>query len=611
MSFPNPAASGAVERAGMPEFIARSRADIQRSVTCPTIFAAVALSVMASAGGCGGPAQPAASSNASGANSSGSPPAPSVAWFTEITDDAGLDFVHYSDADENFRMPEIMGAGCAMFDADGDGDLDLYLINGSRELTGRADGPAPRNRLYRQEADGTFTDATDASGLGDENYGFGVAVGDIDNDGDLDVYLTNRGPDRLYLNDGTGVFTDVTEAAGIDVGGWSCSATFVDYDRDGDLDLYVARYVIWDPSQRCSDPAGRNDYCGPQVFEGFPDVLLRNEGDGTFTDVSIEAGMAARKNPGLGVVCDDFDGDGWIDIAVANDGAENFLWMNQRDGTFRDEALMQGIAVNMHGDSEAGMGIIAHDFNDDGAPDLFMTHLSLQTNTYYQNRGGGTGFDDLTGPVGLGSSSQAFTGFGTATFDVQLDGHLDLLVANGKVQRGERRADSSIGPPWNRYAEPNLLYQGDGQGSFHPVNDHSTYNTWVEMTRGLSVGDIDRDGDLDVLFSNNLGPARLYRNDAPRAGHWLMIRAFEPDLNRDAIGAQVIVVIDGRRLRRTIGRGSSYLSSHDAHAHFGLGEHENIERVEVQWADGTREFFSGVGADRYVTIRRGEGEAPS
>ena len=533
---------------------------------------------------------------------------PSVRWLTEITEEVGIDFIHESDAVERYRMPEIMGSGCAFLDYDNDGDLDIYLLSGNHDLSGRTTEPAPRNRLYRQESDGSFIDVTESSGLGDESFSYGVAVGDIDNDGDVDIYITNYGPDRLYQNDGSGSFTDITQQAGINVNGWSCSAAFFDYDRDGFLDLYITRYVIFDPSRECTDSTGRIDYCGPQVFEYYSDVLLHNNGDGTFTDVSERAGMASKTNPGLGVVCEDFNDDGWVDIAVANDGDINFLWINQTDGTFRDEAIVRGIAYNIHGTAEAGMGIIAADFDEDARPDLFMTHLTFQSNTFYRNRGDGTGFDDMTGASGLGATSRMFTGFGVVAFDIELDGDLDLLVANGKVQRGETRADSSIGPPWNDYAEPNLLYVNDGQAKFSPVRDDlSTYSSKVEMTRGLAMGDIDRDGDLDVLFSNNNGPARLYRNDAPRQGHWLMVEAFDPALKRVAIGARVSIHAGERAIHRTIRRSFSYLSSHDPHAHFGLGAIEQIDRIEVLWPDGLRETFAGVPVDQYISLKRGEG----
>ncbi|MCH7572182.1 MAG: VCBS repeat-containing protein, partial [Planctomycetes bacterium] len=340
-------------------------------------------------------------------------------WFTEITTDVGLDFIHETGATGELHLPEIMGGGCAMFDFDHDGDLDIYLITANDTLPEAGIADHPVNRLYRQEADGRFTDVTAESGLGDGGYGMGVAIGDIDNDGHPDVYVTNYGPDRLYRNRGDGTFEDVTEAAGIDVDGWSCSAAFFDYDRDGFLDLYVTRYVDFDPRKRCSDAAGRPDYCSPKVFGPVADVLLHNNGDpGTpgFTDVSEQAGIASAAAAGLGVVCEDFNQDGWPDVYVANDLYANHLWINQGDGTFRDMAVIMGAAYNLHGQPEAGMGVVAADFHGHGQLVWFMTHLPTEINTLYRNLGGDVGFEDVTGSAGLGASSMEYTGFGTAAF---------------------------------------------------------------------------------------------------------------------------------------------------------------------------------------------------
>jgi hypothetical protein len=540
---------------------------------------------------------------------------PACRWFKEITAECGLTFVHESGARGGFHMPEIMGPGAALFDFDNDGDLDIYLINGNLTLNGEPDDGSIRDRLYRQD-DGNFVDVTESSGLGDSGYGMGAAIGDIDNDGDLDVFVTNYGPAHLFRNSGDGTFQDISQSAGINVNGWTASATFVDYDRNGFLDLYVTRYVMVDLSQRCDDAAGRRDYCGPQAFTYQPHVLLRNLGDPVtprFADVSEPSGITSAAAPGLGVVCDDFNGDRWPDIAVANDGEANFLWINQQDGTFRDMAVLMGFAYNMHGVPLAGMGIIAEDLDNDSHPDAFVTNLTNQTNTFFHNRGDNTGFEDLTGPSGLGASSLIYTGFGTAAFDVELDGDLDLLVVNGKVQRSHPRPGTVVPPPLDVYAEPNLLYVNDDGASFTAINDQlSTFTSHIEITRALAVGDIDRDGDLDVLTTNLQGPARLYRNDAKREGHWLMVRAIDPKLKREALGAQVTLTVGQRTLVRTIRRGFSYLSSSDAAVHFGLGSEAAVERIDVLWPDGSRERFAGAAigpVDRHVTLIHGEGEA--
>ncbi|RME38676.1 MAG: CRTAC1 family protein [Planctomycetota bacterium] len=548
-----------------------------------------------------------------GNDSSSNKTAQPTAWFREITRDVGLTFVHDAGRSGKLHMPEIMGSGAALFDFDRDGDLDVYLINGNRTFVSidQREGPPPINRLFRQERDGRFVDVTGSSGLGDAGFGMGVAVADIDNDGFPDVYVTNYGADRLYRNRGDGTFEDITERAGVTVSGWSSSASFLDYDRDGLLDIYVVRYVEYNPLHTCTDDAGRPEYCGPTAFEPVHDVLLHNEGliEGVprFRDVSVEAGIAPLRAAGLGVVCEDFNDDGWVDVYVANDAYANQLWINQKNGTFRDEALAYGAAFNLQGKAEAGMGVVAADFDGDGRLDLFMTHLRTESNTYYRNLGA-MGFVDATGESGLGWTSVPYTGFGTAAFDVELDGDLDLLIVNGRVNHGKVLPGARLDPVWNTYAEPNLFYLNNGHGRFQPAGrELDTICAPVEVSRGLAVGDIDRDGDLDVLLTNGDGPARLYRNDAPRRGNWLIVRAIDPRYHRDALCARVTVVTADRRLVRTINGGFSYLSASEPLAHFGLGDASTVERLEVRWPDGMRESFPVGALNTYVTVRRGEG----
>ncbi|MCZ6815866.1 MAG: CRTAC1 family protein [Planctomycetota bacterium] len=533
-------------------------------------------------------------------------------WFVDITEATGLDFRHESGARGNRRFPEIMLSGAALFDYDNDGDLDIYLTNGSHAIEGGTESEETVNRLFRQEIDGRFTDVTQDAGIGDPHYGMGATVGDMDNDGDRDVYLTNLGPDRLYVNLGNGRFVDATDQAGIRVDGWSSSASFVDYDGDGFLDIYVARYVKYEPGIRCTDEVGRPDYCGPSSYRGVSDVLLHNNGDGSFADVSVSSGIGQVASRGLGVVCQDLDDDGRPDIYVANDGEPNFLWINMGDGTFKESALLMGAAVNAGGAPEAGMGVVAADFDGDCLLDLFVTHMVRESNTLYRNLGGNRGFNDVSGVCGHGGSSLVFTGFGVCAFDVELDGDLDLVIANGAVLRGPLRPSRDVAAPWNLYAEPNLFYLNDGSGNFSAAAELAgPFCPRVEVSRGLASGDIDADGDVDFVVSNIQGPARLYRNDAPRKGRWLTVRAVEPKLNRDSIGASITVICGDRRMVRTISAGSSYLSCSDASAHFGLGPARRIDRIIVRWPDGVREFFTGIDLDRVVVLQRGSGEPES
>ena len=531
-------------------------------------------------------------------------------WFKEITTDVSLDFTHETGPTGFRELPEINGSGAALFDFDNDKDLDIYLTSGHREFPRESTAKDPVHRLYRQDPGGEYVDVTAESGLGDGGYGMGVAIGDIDNDGNVDLYVANYGADRLYRNCGNGTFKDVTATAGINIIGWSSSTTFFDYDRDGFLDLYVVQYVDYDPKKRCFDHAGRLEYCGPLEFPPSHDHLLHNNGDGTFTDVSEAAGITSIAAAGLGVVCEDLNDDGWIDVYVANDAYANHLWINQGNGTFQDDALILGAAYNLHGQPEAGMGVVAADIDNDTDFDLFITHLIEESNTLYRNLGMGRGFEDVTGESGLAGSSIVYTGFGTAALDIEHDGDLDLVVLNGRVRQGKPVENVYLSPPWNLYAEPNLVYQNDGTGHFSVVRAPvASLCQTSEVSRGLAVGDIDCDGDIDLLISNLHGRARLYRNDTTRKGHWLGVRAVDPRLKRQAIGARVTVFAGDRRLVRTINRGFSYLSSSDPLAHFGLGDSDKINHIEVWWPDGLRELFPGVSGDRTIVLLRGTGQS--
>jgi len=560
--------------------------------------------VLAALAGCG-----AADREEGGEPGAGAPGAGEEPLFAEVTGEAGIDFVHESGVDGSYFMPEHIGSGGALFDADGDGDLDLYLVD-SGGHSGDP-GEARPNRFYRREADGRFVDRTAASGLGDLGYGMGVAIGDVDADGDRDVYVTNYGPDAFYENLGDGTFRDVTAAAGLGLDAWSTSACFFDADADADLDLYVVTYLDFHPKP-CTDSAGRPEYCGPMSFDGVADALYENRGDGTFEDVSVASGIAAVRSRGLGVACADLDGDGRQDVYVANDGELNQLWIRTDAGRFEDRAVLAGAAVNAAGAPEAGMGVSVGDADGDLDLELFVTHLDRETNTLYENLGGGS-FEDTTGASGLGPPSLPFTGFGTGFLDADLDGDLDLLVANGRVARGPplapEREGEALSGYWRDYAEPNLYLENLGDGRFVDSSEAAgTLASRVEVSRSVLPGDLDLDGDPDAVLTSCNGPARLYRNLADRRGRWLAVRALGPEGRVDAIGASVVAEAGGRRRVRTIAATDGYLSGVEPVAHFGLGRSAAPVRLEVTWPDGSRETHEGLAPDRrYVVLRSATG----
>ena len=537
-------------------------------------------------------------------------PADPNAWLVDVTPLSGVDFIHTTGGKGELYLPEAMGGGVAVFDADGDERLDLYFINQNELLPKTEPSTTDVNRFYRQTPDGRFEDATEASGLGDGGYGMGTAIGDVDNDGDLDVYVSNYGADRLYLNDGRGGFHDATERSGITIEGISASSAFFDYDRDGDLDLYVTQYVRWDEMKRCTSRSGQLTYCGPKSFRPVRDHLLRNEGEGRFVDVSEEAGMVRVFAAALGVVIEDFDHDGWPDVYVANDGYPNNLWLNQRNGRFVDDALMLGAAYNDMGQPEAGMGVVAEDLSGDGWVDLFVTHLDEETNTLYRGLPGGTGFADASATAAPGQPSWHLTGFGVVAFDIELDGDLDLAVANGRVNLAASAPATHLPEPWNRLAEPNLFYLNRGDGVFERGETKTRgFTEPVEISRGLVAADLDQDGDQDLVLTNIQGAPRIYRNDAPRQGAWLQVRAYDARLKRDAVGARVTIETDQGTRWRTIRRTSSYLSSRPPVAQFAVPSEGGFHSLGVRWPDGLEENFPGGDGNRRVVVQRGEGES--
>lgn len=534
---------------------------------------------------------------------------PSALWFTDITESAGVRFVHRTGPiDGRYFFPQIVGSGAALFDFDGDGRLDIYLIQNA--------GPQSdaTNRLYQQQADGTFRDVSAGSGLNVAGYGMGVAVGDINNDGRPDVLLTEYGRVRLFLNRDGRSFTDATKQAGLDNPFWGTSASFVDYDRDGWLDLVVANYVAYNAETACHDRAGRRDFCTPTGFPGSASRLYHNVSGrpgshlktARFEDVTRQSGLGLLKSSALGVVCADFTGDRWPDILVANDGARNHLWINHGNGTFTEEGIARGIAYNAMGQPEANMGIAVGDVNGDGMLDVFITHLTTELHVAWLQGPAGL-FQDRTSAMGLAHPGWRSTGFGTVFGDFDQDGALDLALANGKVKRVDGApAAPEAGDFWAAYAERNQIFANDGAGKFRDVSTgNAPFSEPAGVSRGLAIGDIDGDGALDLLVTRVAAPVRLFRNVAQARGHWLKIRAIDPALGgRDAYGSEVTVRAGNLVWRRYVNPGFSYLVSNAPEAHFGLGRVAQIDSISVVWPDGTEEQFPGSPVDRSLVLRK-------
>jgi hypothetical protein len=506
-------------------------------------------------------------------------------------------------------MPQSVGSGAALFDLDNDGRLDIYLIqNGGPESKST-------NRLFRQLPDGRFQDVSAGSGLDVAGYGMGVAVGDVNNDGWPDVLVTEYGRVRLFINNGNGTFTDVTKEAGLDNPHWGTSACFLDYDRDGWLDLVVANYVVYSPTRPCSDQAGRPDFCGPAPFPGTIARLFRNRGRifGSkavrFEDVTLKSGIGRLAGPGLGVVCADFNGDHWPDIFIANDGKPNHLWINQHDGTFKEEALLRGLAYNGLGQAQANMGIAVGDVDGDGLFDVFVPHLPEEMHVLWKQGPAGQ-FHDQTAAAGLATPGWRSTGFGTVFGDFDLDGALDLALANGSVKHAARAPRSTNDSFWSQFNERNQMFAGDGTGRFHDISQQNEpFCGQAAVSRGLACGDIRNDGTLDLLITSIAGPARLFRNIAPRRGHWLVVRAVDPAVGgRDAYGAEITVHAGTRKWLRLVNPGYSYLCSNDPRAHFGLGSAGQVDAIHVVWPDGFEEDFAGRAADQAIVLRKGAGK---
>jgi len=528
--------------------------------------------------------------------------------FTDVTAASGIRFRHTTGAFGEKWFPETNGSGAAFFDYDADGDADLYLVNGrhwrhAERRAGKVPGKPPAGavtgRLYRNRGDGTFEDVTRGSGLDVEFYGMGAAAGDYDNDGRVDLYVTGIGRNYLFHNKGGGRFREVAKGVGVSDRGWSSSAAWVDTDRDGDLDLFVCHYVRWSPAGDIPcESNGRHVYCGPNLFAAEACRLFRNNGNGTFTDVTETAGIRrgrdgkALPSKALGVAVCDANGDGWPDLAVANDTERNFLFLNRGDGTFREEGLAAGVALPEEGEARSGMGIDAGDWDGSGREGLIIGNFPEEMMGLYRNEGDGT-FRDVAEKVGVGKASYPFTTFGCLWVDLDNDGWLDIAAANGHIDASPDRRVA-----YQHAQRPLFLRNEEGQ-RFLPLNAFSR----AVVGRGLAAADVDRDGDLDLLLTVNGGAPLLLRNNGGSRGKSLRVTLEGTASNRSAIGAEVTAWIGGRAIRRRVRSGSSYLSQSELPLTLGLGASPTVDRLEITWPGGATQTLTNLSAGQALTIR--------
>ena len=546
--------------------------------------------------------------------------------FVDITREAGIDFRHINGASADKHLVETMGSGGLFFDFDNDGWIDMFLVDGG-SLADPALAKQARHRLYRNRGPSTrperspgprsgqapatgsgltqFEDVTDRSGIQHRDYGMGACAGDYDNDGWVDLYVTNRGANVLYRNTGQGVFVDVTAAAHVGSTSWGASCAFGDLDRDGDLDLFVTNYVQIDAthSPYCGDAKLRiRFYCHPLNFEPLPNVVYRNDGNGVFTDVTAKYGIADRRGNSLGVVIADYDEDGWPDVFVANDSVPNFLFRNSGGTRFEDVALRSGMAVATDGKARAGMGIDTGDYDEDGHLDLVVTNLDFETHSLFRGLADHL-FFDASSESGVGFATLPFVGFGAVFLDYDNDGHLDIAIANGHIMDNAPQYHAGA-----TYAQRNLLFHNESARRFAEVGRSAGPGFALEkVSRGLAYADIDNDGDLDLLVTNNGQTADLLRNDSDKTQNSLLVRVIGVKSNRSGIGARLRLTSAGRTQARDVKAGSSYLSQSDTRVHFGLGRAARAERLEVRWPSGRIETLKDVPANHIVTIREGDG----
>ena len=525
--------------------------------------------------------------------------------FVDVTQEAGIHWKHTDGRSGQKYFMETLGSGAAFFDYDADGDPDLYFVNGA-PLPGYVAQEVPTNCLYQNNGDGTFTDVTEKSGVGDTGYGHGCAVGDYNNDGQLDLYVANYGTNRLYRNNGDGTFTDVADIAGVTEPRWSSSCAFADYDRDGNLDLYVVNYIVFDIDENpwCGlKEKGIRAYCEPNNFPAQSDTLFRNNGDGTFTDVTKSAGIYNTTGKGLGVVWGDYNNDGVPDIYVANDSTENFFFHNNADGTFEEVGFMIGVALSEDGAAENGMGTAFGDWNNDGWLDLTVTNYAQQTNTLYHNDADGF-FTDATATTKTAQLTYPYLGWATAFIDYDNDGYQDLFVANGHLHENLAELGQQ-----GTYGQRNLLFRNNANGTFTEVSETLGPDMKLkDVSRGATFADYDLDGDIDIVVTNSNTAPRLLRNDGGNEKNWLQIRLIATGGTTDAIGARVKITTGNLTQTREVRSGDGYLSQRDLTLHFGVADYAQIDRVEIQWQSGTKQRIKSVPANQVLSLEENSDE---
>jgi hypothetical protein len=532
------------------------------------------------------------------------PSAAGLAKFEDITSRLGINFQYQASHTSRKYLPETMGAGVALFDYDNDGRLDIFLVNGAplsdptpKGTIPQKTGPPYWNRLYHQKQDGTFEDVTEKAGLQGAGYGMGVAVGDYDNDGFEDLYVTAYGGNRLYHNNGNGTFTDVTAKAGVGGSGWSTSAAWVDLDNDGFLDLVVLRYLEWDFDEIwCGEhKEGYRAYCHPDFFKPVAPLVYHNNGNGTFTEVAQKIGLG-KPGKGLGIALADYDRDGHIDLFIANDSMVEFLYHNKGQGTFEEVALLSEVAVDIDGRTYAGMGVDFADYNNDGFPDLVVTDLANQRYALYLNNGDGS-FAYASMATGLGRMTIAHSGWGVRFLDYDNDGWKDILIAQGHDLDTIEKTNPGL-----RYREPMLLARNTGHGFVDVSLDAGKVFRQSWVARGMAIGDLDNDGRIDAVVTTNEGPAYVLHNETATQNHWLLLKLVGHKSNRDAIGAEVRIVTANGPQFATVTTASSYLSSSDKRVHFGLAKENVVQKIEIRWPSGIVQTLKDIQADQILQI---------